>query len=123
MESGEAYLYIRKTEVIINIPALPDVDPNITLLMPDHFEFLYFENHHHDVVVSSATGKVCADHPVLAGVNNQSCVIELSTVEVCHYDSYYEFQYKFKYYHVRTLYCKQNILLLNSKNINGHLFY
>ena len=79
MESGEAYLYIRKTEVIINIPALPDVDPNITLLMPDHFEFLYFENHHYDVVVSSATGKVYAEYPVLAGVNDQSFVIELSS--------------------------------------------
>ena len=63
----------------LSIPALPDVDPNITLLMPDHFEFLYFENHHYDVVVSSANGKVCADHPVLAGVNDQSCVIELSS--------------------------------------------
>ena len=46
--------------------------------MPDHFELMYFENHY-DAVVSLTTGKVCTDHPILAGTHDQSSVIELTS--------------------------------------------
>ena len=40
---------------------------------------MYFENHHYDAVVSLTTGKVCTDHPVLAGTHDQSSMIELAS--------------------------------------------
>ena len=47
--------------------------------MPDHFELMYFENHHYDAVVSFTTGKVCTDHPIIAGTHDQSSVIKLTS--------------------------------------------
>ena len=60
----------------LRFPVLPDVDASIALMMPDHFELMYFENHHYDAFVSFTTGKVCTDHPILAGTHS---VIELTS--------------------------------------------
>ena len=47
--------------------------------MPDHFELMYFENHHNGAIVSSNHWIVCIGHHILAGSHDQSSVIEISS--------------------------------------------
>ena len=61
----------------LKFPELPDVDDSITLLKPDHFELMYYDNLHYDVVMSAVTNNVCTDHPSLTGT--ESTVIDLTS--------------------------------------------
>ena len=56
---------------------LPNVDDSITLLKPDHFELIYYDNLHYDVVMSAITDNVYTDHPILTGT--ESTVIDLTS--------------------------------------------
>lgn len=51
---------------IVKCPILPELDEDITLMKPTHFELLYFPNSHYDAIVSATTGGVCATPPLLS---------------------------------------------------------
>ena len=56
---------------------LSNVDDSITSLKPDHFELIYYDNLHYDVVMSAITDNVYTDHPILTGT--ESTVIDLTS--------------------------------------------
>ena len=60
----------------LKFPELPDAKDRVTLLRPDHFELLYHDNLHYDVVMSAVSDKVCTDHPILTGT--ESIAIDLT---------------------------------------------
>ena len=60
----------------LKLPELPDVKDRVTLQMPDHFELLYHDNLHYDVIMSAVTDGVCMDHPILTGT--ESTVIDIT---------------------------------------------
>ena len=51
---------------LVICPLLTPLDDSIELLRPEHFELLYVTNTHYNAIVSSTTGGVFADHPVLS---------------------------------------------------------
>ena len=55
---------------------LSDVDDSITLLKPDHFELMYYDNLHYGYV-SCLILIMFADHPILTGT--ESTVIDLTS--------------------------------------------
>ena len=61
----------------LKFPELPDIDDSITLLKADHFELMYDDNLHHDVVMSAVTVNVCTDQPILTGT--ESTTIDLKS--------------------------------------------
>ena len=56
---------------------LPDVDDSITLLKPDHYKLMYYNNLLYDVVMLAVTDNVYTDHPILTGT--ESTVIDLTS--------------------------------------------
>ena len=55
----------------LQYPVLPDLDEFVTLLRPQHFELLYYENYHYDTIVSIDSGKVCLSPPALSGCHSE----------------------------------------------------
>ena len=50
---------------LVKCPQLIPLDDTVKLQRPNHFELFYVMNTHLDAIVSSTTGKVCNDNPVL----------------------------------------------------------
>ena len=61
---------------------LSDVKDRITLQMPDHFELLYHDNLHYDVIMSAVTDEVCTDHPILTGTESTVYLL-ISQTSLC----------------------------------------
>ena len=75
-QEGYRWRVVKPITNLMKFPELPDVNDNVTLLKPDHFELLYHENSHYDAVMSVITN-VCSDQPVLTG--RESTVIDLTS--------------------------------------------
>ena len=53
-------------ECPLKLPAFPQPNDSITLLMPTHFELFYYDDCHYDAIVSTTTGKVSTTPPALS---------------------------------------------------------
>ena len=49
----------------------------LLLLKSGHFELMYYDNLHYDVVMSAVTDNVCTDQPILTGT--ESTIIDLTS--------------------------------------------
>ena len=53
-------------ECPLKLPAFPQPNDSVTLLMLTHSELFYYDNYHYDAIVSSTTGKVSTTPPALS---------------------------------------------------------
>ena len=67
----------KRQRPIVKCPILPELDEDITMKDPTHFELLYFHNSHYDAIVSAATRGVSTTPPPLSTSSAPTTVINL----------------------------------------------